>query len=126
MLTEEVFEVRGAKYLLVSRHGLAYWLLESGSDISIDKYTLIEMLGYLLFIMVGNRMFRQHIGIPMGIDCAPLLANLYSFFYEYRYIKELMKDSFQTAKMVKNTMRYIDDLLVLGFLVKFHKYIRLS
>ena len=80
MLIEEAFKVRGAKYLLVNRHGSAYWSLETGSDISIDKYTLIEMLEYLIdniFIMVGNRMFRQHIGIPMGTDCAPLLANLY-------------------------------------------------
>ena len=117
MLIEEAFKVRGAKYLLVNRHGTAYWSLETGSDISIDKYTLIEMLEYLIdniFIMVGNRMFRQHIGIPMGTDCAPLLANLYLFFYEYRYIKGLMKDSFETAKMFKNTMRYIDDLLVLN------------
>ena len=75
------------------------------------------MLEYLIdniFIMVGNGMFRQHIGILMGTDCAPLLANLYLFFYVYRYIKGLMKDSFQTAKMFKNTMRYIDDLLVLN------------
>ena len=36
---------------------------------------LIEMLDYLIdniFIRVGNKVFRQTIGIPMGTDCAPL------------------------------------------------------
>ena len=45
---------------------------------SFDK--LLEMLEYLIdniYIVVGNRVFQQHIGIPMGTDCAPLLANLY-------------------------------------------------
>ena len=88
MLIEEAFRVRGAKYLLVNRHGTAYWSLETASN---DKYTLIEMLEY-------GRIFRQHIGIPIGTDCALLLSNLYLFFYEYRYIKGLMKDSFLTAK----------------------------
>ena len=27
----------------------------------------------------------------MGTNCAPLLANLYLFYYEYNYMKNLMK-----------------------------------
>ena len=40
-------------------------------------------------IMVGNRIYRQTIGIPMGTNCAPLLAtslpasHLSSTFYLY-------------------------------------------
>ena len=37
------------------------------------------MLEYLIDNMVGNRMFRQHVEIPMCSDCTPLLANLYLF-----------------------------------------------
>ena len=36
---------------------------------------------------VGNRVYRQRIGIPMGTDCAPLLANLFLFHYEYNMMK---------------------------------------
>ena len=51
------------------------------------------MLEYLIdiYIVVGNRVFQQHIGIPMGTDCAPLLANIYLFYYEYNYMNNLMK-----------------------------------
>ena len=47
----------------------------------------------------------------MGTDCAPLLANLFLFYYEYAYMKGLMKNDFRLAN---NTVRYIDDLLALN------------
>ena len=37
-----------------------------------------------VYISVGNKVFRQCIGIPMGTNCAPLLANLYAFYFEYK------------------------------------------
>ena len=47
----------------------------------------------------------------MGTDCAPLLAHLYLFFYEYRYMRDLIKSN---ILMANNTMHYIDDLLILN------------
>ena len=52
-------------------------------------------------------------GIPMGTDCAPLLANLFLFYYEYKYMKNLIKTNLIVAKKFSYTMRYIDDLLTL-------------
>ena len=78
---------------------------------SIDKKGLIGMLEYLIdniYVSVDNRIYRQCIGIPMGTDCAPLLANLFLFYY--KYMKCLMKDNFQLAKMFS----HIDDLLTLN------------
>ena len=57
---------------------------------------------------------RQTIGIPMGTDCAPQLANLFLFHYEYLYMKNLMRDNLCMAKQFSNTVRYIDDLLTLN------------
>ena len=81
---------------------------------NIDMNKLIEMLDYLIdniFIRVGNKVFRQTIGIPMGTDCAPLLANLFLFYYEYHYMKNLIRDNQCLAKSFNYTVRYIDDLL---------------
>ena len=42
--------------------------------------SLMEMIEYLIdniYIKVGSKVFRQQVGIPMGTDCAPLLANLF-------------------------------------------------
>ena len=50
----------------------------------------------------------------MGTDCAPLLANLFLFYYEYKYMKNLIKDNLQVAMTFNGTMRYIDDLLILN------------
>ena len=48
---------------------------------TVDK--LIEYINFLIhniYIRVGNKVFKQAIGIPMGTDCALLLANLFLFF----------------------------------------------
>ena len=43
----------------------------------------------------------------MGTDCAPLLANLFLFYYEYKYVKNLIKDNLQVAMKSNETMRYV-------------------
>ena len=73
----------------------------------------MEYLINNIYIHVGNRVYRQCVGIPMGTDCAPLLANLL-FYYEYRYMKNLMKNNLTLAKKYSHTVRYIDDLLTLN------------
>ena len=81
----------------------------------MDK--LIEYIQFLInniYVKVGNRVFKQTIGIPMGTDCAPLLANLFLFCYEYKYVKDKLKVNHKQARLVKHTVRYIDDLLTLN------------
>ena len=52
----------------------------------------------------------------MGTDCAPLLADLFLHFYEFKFINKVMKDksTYFLAKMFNNTFRYIDDLMCLN------------
>ena len=80
------------------------------SSITSDQLiTYVEYLIDNIFISIGNHVF---IGIPMGTDCAPLLANLFLFHFEYSYIKEkLSKADYSMALSYKYTVRYIDDLL---------------
>ena len=42
------------------------------------------------------------------------IANLFLFYYEYKYMKNLIKNNIILAKKFNNTMRYIDDLLTLN------------
>ena len=54
---------------------------------TVDEEELIEMVEYLvtnMMIIYGDKVYRQWIGIPMGTDCAPFLANLYLFALEYK------------------------------------------
>ena len=85
--------------------------------INISKLKLIAMIEYLvdnIYVHVGNKVFHQCFGIPMGTDCAPLLANLYLFHFEYNYMKNIMKHNKSLAKKFSNTFRYIDDLLTIN------------
>ena len=103
-LVREAYKVRGAKYLTVDRHGKAHWSQSPSSVttcMSIDKSKLVELTEYLIdnvYVKAGNRVYRQTIGIPMGTDCAPQLANLYLFHHEYMYMRALMKSNLGMAK----------------------------
>ena len=55
-------------------------------------------------------MFRQVIGIPMGTDCAPFLANLYLYALEFEFLEKLTKQDIRLARKFSKTFRYIDDL----------------
>ena len=83
--------------------------------IGLSCENFCELLKFLvsnIFIKIGNDIFRQIIGIPMGTNCAPLLANLYLFSCEYDFMMKLMKDKeFHIAKKFNLTFRYIDDLI---------------
>ena len=74
----------------------------------------VEYLIDNIYVSIGNRVYIQCVGIPMGTDCAPLLANLFLFFYEYSYMRDLIKTDLVLAKKFNNSMRYIDDLLTLN------------
>ena len=46
---------------------------------------MCDALHYLLdniFIRFGSKLYRQIVGIPMGTNCAPLVADLFLFCYE--------------------------------------------
>ena len=69
----------------------------------------------------GKKVFRQKIGIPMGVDPAPQMANLYLYYYEAAFMEKLTKQDYSKAKKFNNTSRFIDDIGILnndGILVK--------
>ena len=116
-LIQEAYRVRDNTFLVVCNNGKVAWSDVPSTRQSLTEDKLISYVEYLIdniYVSVGNRIYRQCVGIPMGTDCAPLLANLFLFFYEYRYMKSLIKSNILMARKFNNTMRYIDDLLVLN------------
>jgi hypothetical protein len=77
-----------------------------------------DTLDYLIdntFVSIGDRIFRQIIGIPMGTNCAVYLANFFLFTYELDFIRTLIAENkFDVLKAFANTFRYIDDVLPLN------------
>ena len=54
----------------------------SKSNNEYNQDEIIEMLDFLIDNIFGGRVFQQTIGIPMGTNCAPLLADLFLHAYE--------------------------------------------
>ena len=60
---------------------------------SKNKYTeddIINMLEFLvdnIFVVFGGKIFQQIVGIPMGTNCAPLLADIFLYSYEADFIQ---------------------------------------
>ena len=92
---------------------------------SVQKYTETDIVGMLeflidnIFVEFGGQIFQQTIGIPMGTNCAPLLADLFLYSYEAEFIQMLLN---RGEKRFNFTYRYIDDVLSLNN-PKFSEYL---
>ena len=64
--------------------------------------------------MVGNSLLRQKIGIPLGIEPAPFLANIFLYTYENEYMSELISNDKVKARHFHATKLFIDDLNTLN------------
>ena len=73
-------------------------------------------LSYLLeniYFRFGNKLYRQIVGIPMGTNCAPLVADLFLFRYERDFMTSLSDDNqADITEAFNSTSRYLDDLLI--------------
>jgi hypothetical protein len=73
---------------------------------------LIQFLIMNTYVMNGEVLKRQVVGIPMGTNCAPNLANLYLYAYESEFIDRLVSiGKINVAKSFHMTFRLIDDTL---------------
>ena len=65
-----------------------------------------------IYIRFGSKLYRQIVGIPMGTNCAPLVADLFLFCYERDFMLSLSEDNQSgVIEAFNSTSRYLDDLL---------------
>jgi hypothetical protein len=73
---------------------------------------MLEFLIDYIFVSFGGLLFQQVVGIPMGTNCAPLLADLFVYSYESEFPQNLVKDEkIHEARAFNFTLRYIDDVV---------------
>jgi hypothetical protein len=128
-LIEKTF-AREAKPFLACTYEKAFF-----TDEVLKHYTMwtctdvCEALTFLLdtiFIRFGNDIYRQVIGIPMGTNCAPLVADLFLYCYERDFMLSLKSETQEEIiKAFNDTSRYLDDILNLDnlFFERFYKSI---
>ena len=56
-----------------------------------DIINMLEFLIDNIFLIFGGRVFQQTVGIPMGTNCGPLLADLFFYSYAADFIQGLLK-----------------------------------
>ena len=105
------------KYLVLGRDK-SYFVKDHSDSNKKFSETDIKMLDFLIdniFVTFGGRVFQQTVGIPMGTNCAPLLADLFLYYYEADFIQELLRKKNKKLAISFNfTFRYIDDVLSLN------------
>ena len=66
-------------------------------------------------VIFGGRVFKQTVGISIGTNSAPLLADLFCYSYEADFIQGLLKkNENKLTRSFNFTFRYIDDVLSLN------------
>ena len=111
------FDGGNCDLLSVTKSGARWVRKKSQHGITFTKDLLKDAVKYLMdncFFTLGERIFRQTIGIPMGSDPAPFMANLFLYHYESEYVKQVKKKDIFRARKFRNTFRFIDDLLAVN------------
>ena len=83
-------------------HALSYQNVRDALTLLLDN----------IFIRSGTKLYRQEVGIPMGTNCAPLVAALFLFCYERDFMMSLSDD--KQANVIDafyTKSRYLDDIL---------------
>lgn len=71
------------------------------------------MLAFLIdnfYVGYENRVFKQSVGIPIAINFAPLLADLFLYSYEVEFIQR-HGNLKSLVEPFNSTLRRIDDIL---------------
>ena len=86
------------------------------------------MLGFLIdniYVVFGDQIFQESVGIPMGINFPILLVDLFLYSYEAEFVQKLLRDKNKKLAVSFNlTYRYIDDVLSINN-HNFHNYVHL-
>ena len=85
---------------------------------------MVEFLIDNIFVKFGGCLFRQVIGIPMGTNCASLLADLFLYSYESEFLDNMIRGGHRKlAKSFNLCYQYTDDLIVFNN-KKFGDYVK--
>jgi hypothetical protein len=119
-LTEFCFKGCATSKILISSN-VARWSHspkpKKEGQIQLNKQQVKCAISYLLdncYFSVGKSIFKQVIGIPMGSDPAPFMANLFLYYYESKFLKTYKMKNMANARKFNNIFRFIDDLIAIN------------
>ena len=82
-MIKEAFKSSKKSFISVYKNDARWTNSPKKTTSHLDCKKVIRLMNWLLdniYVTFGDQLFRQVIGIPMGTDCAPFLANLFLIF----------------------------------------------
>ena len=71
-----------------------------------------RVLVVTIFVVFAGKISQQTVGIPMGTNCARLLADIFMYSYEAEFNQSLLSTGkIQLTTVFNLNYRYIDDVL---------------
>ena len=68
-----------------------------------------------IYVQFDAIVYQQIVGIPMGTNCAPLIADLFRYCYEKDFMSNLQKSKrFDIIDKFNDTSRYHDDIFTIS------------
>ena len=102
---------------------------EGAKCYAFDRESAKTLMHFMIdnaFLMVGDEVYRQVRGIPMGVSPAMYFANYYLFAYEYTFLRDAIQAYHSAAlggprKLIRQAMqsfqfvgRYADDEVIIN------------
>merc|ERR1712002_516040 len=115
---KKVFDRESKLYINVGYNRTYFSNTEYQNSCSFRLSDMNEILNFILdniYVKFGKNVYKQVIGIPIGLDSGQDIANLLLYSYESDYVGEISKVDLPTARKFKLNGRYIDDLFVANF-----------
>ena len=114
-LIERTYQREGSPYLACNDRNAFFTSEKAKKYHAWSCQKVCATLTFLLdniFIRFGTKLYRQGVGIPMGTNCAPVVADLFLFCYERDFMMSLSDDKqADVIDAFNTTSRYLDDIL---------------
>ena len=70
----------------------------------------LEIILFNTYIQLNGCIFKQILGIPIGSNASPIIADLYLSWWEYCYMTKIIKTDYTMAKLLLYNCWYWDDI----------------
>jgi hypothetical protein len=109
---------RRCRFLVVGKQDTYFVRHRSGGPCGCSEADIGGVLGFLVdsvCVVFGDRVFRRSVGVPVGADCAPLLADLFLCSYGAGFVRRLLQDNNRRlAVSFSHTFGYVGGVLSVG------------
>ena len=116
IFVRRAFNHKNKRFININKKSAYFSNKRSKACLSLTAAEFLNLVDFIIdnsYVFYQNTVSRQVIGIPMGTNCAPDLANIFLHIFEYNYINSLVHNGeLELAAKLRNIFRFQDDLIV--------------